>query len=110
MPQRSTHFSSESRFHILISNSLRSFISALFWFTIGVAAAICIALSPVSQDPYLVWMYAGLGITGFVAGCAFFVCFRKSRKLREDVVILEAELVETHGNEYQDKRGGIEKA
>lgn len=99
-----------SELHMLIRISLRSFISALFWFTIGVAAAICIALSPVSQDPYLVWMYAGLGITGFVAGCTFFVCFRKSRKLKEDVVILEAELVETNGNEYQDRRGGIEKA
>ncbi|KAK7419785.1 hypothetical protein QQX98_003157 [Neonectria punicea] len=37
--------------------NLRSVISALFWSTIAVAAAICIALGPVSQDPYLVWMY-----------------------------------------------------
>ncbi|KAL4894259.1 POT family-domain-containing protein [Aspergillus ambiguus] len=47
--------------------SLRSLVSALFWLTIGVAAAICIALAPVSQDPYLVWMYGSLGIVGFVA-------------------------------------------
>lgn len=49
---------------------------------IGIAAAICIGLSPVSQDPYLVWMYGSLGIVGFVAGCAFFICFRKSDSLR----------------------------
>ncbi|KAL5365330.1 POT family-domain-containing protein [Aspergillus floccosus] len=48
--------------------SLRSLVSALFWLTIGIAAAICIALAPVSQDPYLVWMYGSLGIVGFVAG------------------------------------------
>ncbi|KAK3202436.1 hypothetical protein GRF29_161g1186034 [Pseudopithomyces chartarum] len=89
--------------------NLRSFISALFWLTIGIAAAICIALSPVSQDPYLVWMYAGLGITGFVAGCTFFVCFRKSGKQGEDTVILEAVLVETNGNGYQDEKSGLEK-
>jgi len=58
--------------------SLRSLVSALFWLTIGIAAAICIALAPVSQDPYLVWMYASLGIVGFVAGCGLYLCFRKS--------------------------------
>jgi POT family proton-dependent oligopeptide transporter len=57
--------------------SLRSFVSALFWVTIGIAAAICIGLSPVSQDPYLVWMYASLAIVGFVAGCVFYACFWK---------------------------------
>ncbi|KAL4795286.1 POT family-domain-containing protein [Aspergillus venezuelensis] len=44
--------------------SLRSLVSALFWLTIGIAAAICIALAPVSQDPYLTWMYGSLGIAG----------------------------------------------
>ncbi|KAJ5805206.1 hypothetical protein N7474_011093 [Penicillium riverlandense] len=61
--------------------NLRSVISALFWLTIGIAAAICIGLSPVSQDPYLVWMYGSLAIVGFVAGCLFFICFRKSDSL-----------------------------
>ena len=50
----------------------------MFWLTIGIAAAICIALAPVSQDPYLVWMYGSLGIVGFVAGCALYICFRNS--------------------------------
>jgi len=58
--------------------SLRSLVSALFWLTIGIAAAICIALAPVSQDPYLVWMYGSLAIVGFVAGCALYICFRNS--------------------------------
>jgi POT family proton-dependent oligopeptide transporter len=48
---------------------------------IGIAAAICIGLTPVSQDPYLVWMYAALGIVGFVAGCLFYICFRKDASL-----------------------------
>lgn len=62
----------------LTDRSLRSLVSALFWLTIGIAAAICIALAPVSQDPYLVWMYGSLAIVGFVAGCALYICFRNS--------------------------------
>ncbi|KAJ5660844.1 Major facilitator superfamily domain general substrate transporter [Penicillium longicatenatum] len=64
--------------------NLRSFVSALFWLMIGIAAAICIGLSPVSQDPYLVWMYGSLAIVGFVAGCIFYLCFRKSDSLDPD--------------------------
>ncbi|TEA11246.1 putative peptide transporter ptr2 [Colletotrichum sidae] len=70
--------------------NLRSVVSALFWLTIGVAAAICIALAPVSQDPYLVWMYGSLGMVGFVAGCAFYACFYPQRKKmgsQQEVVI-----------------------
>ncbi|KAJ4362282.1 hypothetical protein N0V83_010375 [Neocucurbitaria cava] len=76
--------------------NLRSFISALFWLTIGIAAAICIALSPVSQDPYLVWMYGSLAIVGFVAGCIFFLCFRKGRKWSANTMVLEAVHLDTN--------------
>ncbi|KAB8067272.1 POT family-domain-containing protein [Aspergillus leporis] len=58
--------------------SLRSLVSALFWLTIGVAAAICIGLAPVSQGPYLVWMYGSLAIVGFVAGIIFYLLFGRA--------------------------------
>ncbi|KAJ8117652.1 hypothetical protein OPT61_g1203 [Boeremia exigua] len=87
--------------------NLRSFISALFWVTIGVAAAICIALSPVSQDPHLVWMYGSLAVVGFVAGCLFFICFRKDRRRSTEAVILEALRVETND---EDSRGQRDKS
>jgi proton-dependent oligopeptide transporter, POT family len=35
-------------------------------------------------------MYAALAIVGFIAGCIFFVCFRKGRKWEGNTVILEA--------------------
>jgi POT family proton-dependent oligopeptide transporter len=66
--------------------------------TIGVAAAICIALSPVSQDPHLVWMYGSLAIVGFVAGCLFFFCFRSDRTRSAEPPILEAVPVQTNDN------------
>lgn len=55
---------------------IRSFISSLFWITIGIAAAICIALAPVSQDPYMVWTYSALSIVGFLGGVAFLIVCR----------------------------------
>ncbi|KAI1612054.1 POT family protein [Exophiala viscosa] len=58
--------------------NLRAFVSSIFWITLAVGAAIGIALAPVSQDPYMVWTYAGLAIGVFLAGCVFFVCFRHS--------------------------------
>jgi proton-dependent oligopeptide transporter, POT family len=70
--------------------SLKSFVSALFWLTIGIAAAIAIGLAPVSQDPYLVWMYGSLAIVGFVAGCAYYACFfkfRRTKKVTGEVVV-----------------------
>ncbi|KAJ6441443.1 putative PTR2-Di-and tripeptide permease [Purpureocillium lavendulum] len=80
--------------------NLRSVISALFWLTIAVAAAICIALGAVSQDPYLVWMYGSLAIVGFVAGCLFYVCFFPGRRKwapREEVATYAMKLHTTHG-------------
>ncbi|KAL6245319.1 peptide transporter ptr2 [Rhinocladiella similis] len=59
-------------------DNLRAFVASIFWITIALGAAIGIALAPVSQDPYMVWTYAGLAIGAFVAGCVFFVCFRHS--------------------------------
>ncbi|KAK8004013.1 transmembrane protein 32 [Apiospora arundinis] len=71
--------------------NLRSVVSSLFWLTIGVAAAISIGLSPVSQDPYLVWMYGSLAIVSLVAGCTFYACFFKNRNMsaQEEELVVE---------------------
>ncbi|KAE8341144.1 hypothetical protein BDV24DRAFT_151341 [Aspergillus arachidicola] len=84
--------------------SLRSLVSSLFWLTIGVAAAICIGLAPVSQDPYLVWMYGSLAIVGFVAGILFYVLFGRTSK--QPVPVLDS--VETTPGQREDEEGRIE--
>lgn len=53
--------------------------------TIAVGAAIGIALTPVSQDPYMVWTYGGIAVAAFLAGCVFWICFRDAG--REEKVI-----------------------
>jgi POT family proton-dependent oligopeptide transporter len=68
-------------------DSLRSLVSALFWLTIGIAAAICIGLTPVTNDPDILWMYTSLAVITWVGGCLFYACFRNSL---ENVPVLES--------------------
>lgn len=87
--------------------NLKSFVSALFWLTIGIAAAIAIGLAPVSQDPYLVWMYGSLAIVGFVAGCAYYACFFKFSRAKivtgEVVIGPDADVTATELHEREAK-------
>ncbi|GEQ69148.1 hypothetical protein JCM33374_g2819 [Metschnikowia sp. JCM 33374] len=56
--------------------TMKSFIMALFMLTIAAGSALGIALAPTSKDPKLVWTYSGLAISCFLAGGAFYFCFR----------------------------------
>ncbi|KAH7024402.1 POT family-domain-containing protein [Microdochium trichocladiopsis] len=56
--------------------SLRAFISSMFWLTIAFGAAVGIGLSPVSKDPYMVWLYGGIAVAAFVSGVLFYLWFR----------------------------------
>lgn len=58
--------------------TLRAIVTSVFWVTIAVGAAIGIALTPVSQDPYMVWTYGGLAVAAFLAGCVFWISFRNT--------------------------------
>ena len=58
--------------------NLRAFVSSIFWLTIAIGSAIAIALSPVSQDPYMVWLFGALAIAAFIAGCIFYIWFKDS--------------------------------
>lgn len=65
--------------------NLRVLVSSVFWMAIAAGAAIGIALSPVSKDPYMVWTYAGLAGGVFLAGCVLFVCFWDSIMIRQEL-------------------------
>ncbi|KAL3425241.1 peptide transporter ptr2-like protein 1 [Phlyctema vagabunda] len=84
--------------------SLRSFVSALFWLTIGIAAAICISFTPVTRDPQILWMYTSLAVVTFVAGCVFYACFRNS--LDSSPVLESLERVNTAEGEGMGKLPG----
>lgn len=48
-------------------------------------------------------MYAGLGITSFVAGWIFFFCFYKGRKWSKEAVMLKAVRVNTNADASIDQ-------
>lgn len=58
--------------------SLRAFVSSIFWLTIAIGAAIGIAMAPASKDPHMVWLYGSLSVAAFVSGCIFYVWFKDS--------------------------------
>lgn len=57
--------------------SMKSFIMSIFLLTNAFGAALGAALSPTAVDPKLLWMYTGLAASCFVAGCLFWMFYRK---------------------------------
>ncbi|SMN22300.1 similar to Saccharomyces cerevisiae YKR093W PTR2 Integral membrane peptide transporter, mediates transport of di-and tri-peptides [Maudiozyma saulgeensis] len=57
-------------------DSMKSFIMSIFLVTNAFGSAIGCALSPVSKDPDYTWLFGGLAVACFIAGCLFWLCFR----------------------------------
>ncbi|KAK7954414.1 hypothetical protein PG988_015108 [Apiospora saccharicola] len=53
---------------------MRTVIQAARQFTSGLAFAMGMALSPVSKDPEVIWMYTGLAAVLGITGVVFWVC------------------------------------
>ncbi|KAJ6260023.1 hypothetical protein Dda_5668 [Drechslerella dactyloides] len=56
--------------------SMRSFVQAVFLLTSAFGAAIVAALSRVTRDPQITWMYTGVGCATFITMFIFWACFR----------------------------------
>ncbi|KAF3940810.1 hypothetical protein ABW19_dt0201606 [Dactylella cylindrospora] len=69
---------------------MRSFVQAIFLLTYAVGAAISEALSPISGDPTILWMYVGVAIATFVSGWVFWWFFRGLNDMEEELNELEA--------------------
>ncbi|KAK5729879.1 hypothetical protein LTR17_011518 [Elasticomyces elasticus] len=69
--------------------NLRAVVSSIFWVTIAIGAALGIALSPVSQDPYMVWTYGALAIAVFTAGIVFAIWHHEEIKFRPEILSVE---------------------
>jgi POT family proton-dependent oligopeptide transporter len=55
---------------------MKSFVMSMFLLTTAFGAALSIALSSVSVDPKLVWMYTGISVAAFIAGVIFWFLFK----------------------------------
>lgn len=57
--------------------NMRSLVMSVFLFTSALSSALGEAMNPLVNDPHLVWNYGAAAIISFVAGIAFWFCFRK---------------------------------
>lgn len=65
--------------------SLKSFVMSLFLLTTAFGSALSIALSPTAVDPKLLWMYTGLCVACFIAGCIFWLIYHKYNDTEESM-------------------------
>ncbi|CAI5758426.1 unnamed protein product [Candida verbasci] len=71
--------------------SMKSFIMSLFLVTNAFGSALGIALSSVSVDPKMTWLFTGLAVACFLAGCLFWVIYSHYNKYEEQWNSLEYE-------------------
>ena len=84
--------------------SMRSITMASFLVTFAGGALLGIAITPLTADPRLTWMYSGLGVMCFVAGGIFWFLFG-----RENGVLATTDKIERNDDE-QSIRSGVEGA
>jgi len=55
--------------------SMKSFVQSMFLLTNAFGSAISEGLNPLLYDPAIQWMFAGLAVASFIAGCVIWVLF-----------------------------------
>ena len=65
--------------------SMKSVVMSLFLLQTAFGSALGIALSPTSENPKLVVMYASICVATLIAGILFWVCFSKYNKVEESL-------------------------
>jgi POT family proton-dependent oligopeptide transporter len=55
--------------------SMKSFVQSMYLLTNAFGSAISEALNPVLYDPAIQWMFAGLAVSSFIAGCIIWILF-----------------------------------
>jgi proton-dependent oligopeptide transporter, POT family len=70
---------------------MKSFVMSIFLLTTAIGSVISIALSSVSVDPKLVWLYTGISAAAFVAGWVFWGLFRGYNQLEDKMDVMDSE-------------------
>jgi POT family proton-dependent oligopeptide transporter len=55
--------------------SMKSFVQSMYLLTNAFGSAISEALNPVLYDPAIQWMFVGLAVSSFIAGCLIWIMF-----------------------------------
>lgn len=74
---------------------MKSFVMSIFLLQTAFGSALSIALSSVSVDPKLVWMYTGISIAACVTGIIFWFLFRHYNKQEDKMDALDSKDTQT---------------
>ncbi len=70
--------------YIKAPENMKSFIMSMFLLTNAFGSAIGMAVSPAAKDPNMVWVFTGLSIATFLAGCIFWGIFHKYNEMEDE--------------------------
>ena len=73
--------------------SMKSIVMSVFLFTTAIGSALNFALTPVTVDPKLLWMYTSLSIVAFAIAVIFYLIFQNDH-LPQPEVLKEVKLVD----------------
>lgn len=65
--------------------SMKSFVQSMFLLTNAFGSAISEAFNPVLYDPAIQWLFVGLAVSSFIAGCLIWVLFRHLNDTEEEM-------------------------
>jgi len=72
--------------------SMKSFVQSMFLLTNAFGSAISEALNPVLYDPAIQWMFVGLAVSSFIAGCLIWVLFHHLNETEEEMNALDQDM------------------
>lgn len=69
--------------------NMKSFVQSIYLLTNAFGSAISEGLNPVLVDPKIQWMYVGLAVSSFIAGCLIWILFHHLNEEEEKMNALE---------------------
>ncbi|KAF1946343.1 peptide transporter PTR2-A [Clathrospora elynae] len=69
--------------------SMKSFVQSMFLLTNAFGSAISEALNPVLYDPAIQWLFAGLAVSSFIAGCLIWILFHHLNATEDEMNALD---------------------
>jgi POT family proton-dependent oligopeptide transporter len=71
---------------------MKSFVQSMYLLTNAFGSAISEALNPVLVDPKIQWMYVGLAVASFIAGCLIWYLFHHYNDTEDEMNALDQDV------------------
>lgn len=78
-------------------DNMKSFVQSMYLLTNAFGSAIGEALNPVLYDPAIQWMFVGLAVAAFVAGCIIWILFHHLNETEDEMNQLDSDLTADGG-------------